>query len=236
MKSFQQWLKAQKGAFAALVILALSSAAAHSGPLLSDPVNDTFGVGPVQLDLVSVFAGFTATDLSLVVTFTTNIVPPSLFAANSVNGIIDFDIDQNPATGTASHVAPFGPPPGPTLGVEFFVDLTSEAFHPGEVEVLSEIFGPTQLVPISFGASNVSITIPLPLLGDDGLLNYALVVGTFDEPTDKAPNGSGFGTSVPLQVPEPMSLLLLVAGLACLSAKNRFSDHLPLGGQQAPVG
>jgi hypothetical protein len=128
---------------------------AAAGPLLGDPVGDTFGVLSPQLDIVSSSGDFNSgppTTYVFKVNFTGPRAPASAFAPNSVVGFIDIDADQNAATGGS---APFGGPvpggnswinvfilqgqvPGPTinLGDEFFLDLGSEQFHPGQVDVV----------------------------------------------------------------------------------------------------
>jgi hypothetical protein len=164
------------------------------------------------------------------VNFSGAISPPSAFAANSVVGFLDLDTDKNAATGGD---APWGGPvpgghswinffvaagsvPGPpiNLGDEYFVDLGSEAFNAGFVDVISTTTGfPVISVPITYTATGFSLAIPLSALGNPSPpnFNFGGVVGTFNESTDRFPNGA-----TPAEVtPEPASIVLFgVAGLA----------------------
>src|SRR5215471_6612894 len=84
----------------AAVLLAAASGPALAGPVYSDPVGDTFPGNPTGPDVTGISAdtfvnpGFA----TFGVQFAGPISPPSAFAPNSVTGIIDIDIDRNPAT------------------------------------------------------------------------------------------------------------------------------------------
>jgi hypothetical protein len=208
-----------------------------------DPTGDTFGVGVPQLDITT-YAGDGLGKPGHVV-FTVNfagpISPASAFAANSVVGFIDLDTDRNPATGGN---APWGGnltggnnwinffvPPNPgapavplpliAMGDEFFIDLGSEQSHPGLVDVVSTATNtPTGQAPITFGSNSFSIDVLLSLLpGANGPINFDILVGTFNEPTDRAPNGA---TPASTLVPEPGSVLLMGLALAGLAGRRYY--------------
>jgi hypothetical protein len=181
-----------------------------------DLIGDTFGAGPVQHDITSVHTTLGPMDLHFVLMTLGPIAPASAFAPHSIVGSIDLDTDKDAGTGAPPQAGLFGPPPAPVMGDEFFVDLFSEAFHPGLVDITNAVtLSPVGVVPIMYGPTSFSLTIPLAMIGDDGLLNYAAIVGTFSEPTDEIPNGTeplmtaAAGAGV---VPEPTSLALLGLG------------------------
>jgi hypothetical protein len=100
------------------------------------------------------------------------------------------------------------------VGVDFFADLFSELFHPGLIDIVSTTTGPVGAVPILYGPTSLSFTVPLAMLGgDDGLLNFTTIIGTLSEPTDAT---NVFGTSF---IPSPGALAL--AGMAGLMAARR---------------
>jgi len=205
---------------ALLVFLCLSSNEARAD-LIVDPTGDTFGTGAVQLDITSINATFSGSNITFSVFFSGPISAPSALAPNSVGGFIDIDTDQNTATGDVPFINVFSPGPPIALGQDFFVELFSETIHPGSVDVFRTL--PDTVVgtaPIVFTSTSFSVTVPLALLGNDnGLLNYGVIIGTFAEPTDRAPNGTAPATSQP--IPEPTTMLLLGTGLAGVAAKVR---------------
>ena len=75
------------------------------------------------------------------------------------------------------------------MGNEFYVDFFTYSADDGATDVVDDS---TETVvgraPVSFTANSMTVQIPLALLGGDGLVNIATIVGTVDEPTDKAPN------------------------------------------------
>ncbi len=179
--------------YAVWLLLALSRVASAAVSVsVPDPAGDTLGVLPIQHDILSVTSTVNPTNLVFDVSFAGAIAPPSAFSPSSVVGFLDLDIDQNSATGVNAR---FGAPPTPTViaGVELYIDLFSESFTPGMVDVVNASTGlPTGSAAISYGATTFSLSLPFSLIGgDDGFLNYGLVVGTFNEATDEATGSTG---------------------------------------------
>ncbi len=205
----------------------------HADLLFADPSSDTFGSGPVQHDITAIQTSLSGMNLIFQVTFAGAVAPPSANAADSVVGFIDIDADQNPSTGVTSHLVTNGlGDPAPGLGVDFYLDIFSEIFHPGLVEVV-ETAGATVtgMAPITFAANRFLITVPLSFLGgDDGFVNYGVIVGTFAEATDQAPNpGQPVASSGGVRpIPEPGSLVLFTLGLLGLLGSLRKCRPQPL--------
>lgn len=224
--------------FLAAAVAALLSTAGQARADYVDPLGDTFGAG--THDIISVEGTFTPIGVRLTVNFAGPIAAPSSFSPNAVVGYIDIDLDQNPATGGT---APWGGPvaggnswinffaptfPAPhntliALGDEIFVDLFSELFHPGFVEVRSAFTGSiVQNVPISYEPASFSVDLTYAALGGDALFHFGVLVGTFSGATDRAPNGS-----IPLLIPEPNGLVLAGLGVLVL-AGVRVRWRIPL--------
>jgi hypothetical protein len=185
---------------------------AHAGTVL-DPVGDTFRAGAVQHDITSVSTAVGGGNVQFTFNFAAAISAPSVLAGNNVVGFIDLDTDQNPVTGAVPITNVFSPAPPVVMGDEFFVDVGFETANPGSVGIFDAISSAlVGTVPIAFGATSFSLSIPLALLGgDDGLMNFAAIFGSFLEPTDRIPNGA-----TPLStaaVPTPATLLLLTSAV-----------------------
>lgn len=195
---------------AILVLFSTCSLTIHAD-IVTDPLGDTFGAGSVQIDITSVTTNLLPGEIDFHVAFGGPIAPPSAFAPNSVVGYLDLDTDQNPATG----VNAWAGQPTVIPGVEYIVDLFSEATSPGNADVLDTSTGfPTGSAGITFGADYFDLTIPTSLIGNsNGLLNWGLIVGTYREPTDTA-TGT-INPPVVGAVPEPASLATWGLLLCC---------------------
>jgi PEP-CTERM motif len=198
---------------AAGATLLLSASAASAGPMLTE---------------YTAISDLSSNTVTFTVNFAGPISPASAFALNSVVGFIDLDTDRNAATGgTAAFGGSVpggdswinffvnqGSLPGPTinLGDEFFIDIGSEQFHPGLVDVVdSGTNVATGEAPIAFGPDAFTITVSTALLpGARPDFTYGIVVGTVNEPTDRGPKGSQPAEA--LVVPEPSSLTLFGVG------------------------
>ena len=234
-----------RAALVAAVIAGGAVAPAFAAPLF-DAVGDATcilsggGSCSVPYDITQINAVASGGNVVFHVYLNQNIVQvPSAdpSAAGQIGGYIDIDTDQNLFTGTFAWGDYFGgsPPwPDPTqrlsgLGVEYYVDLYSEAFHAGTVDIWD---GPGTTVlgsaPILYGTNSFEITVPLSVLGgDDGNLNYDVVVGDGTGLTDQAvnyqdvQNGSPPGVS---SIPEPSSVALfglILVGIGLVRQRTR---------------
>jgi hypothetical protein len=197
--------------------LLLAASTASADPiLLTDPVGDTFGKGPIQHDITTygTITDLTSRTVTFIVNFAGPIAAPSANAPNSVVGFIDIDADRNPATGnTSPFVNSFAGPPPFSLGSEFSLSLFSEVFHPGSVDFTTGTGTLIGQAPITFNPTGFTIVAPLSFFAPftSGDFNFAVVVGTLLESTDRAPNGATPAES--FIIPEPATLALFAAGL-----------------------
>ncbi|MAT67927.1 MAG: hypothetical protein CMJ58_00205 [Planctomycetaceae bacterium] len=204
-----------------LTLLFVTSASANAfrdGPLFNDPSDDTFGTPNIAHDIANVDAAATGTDIVVSVDFYDEIAPPSAFSARSVVGFLDIDLDQNAGTGAVAKKSEFSPVADDALGSEFYIDLFSERFHPGQVEVIdTATIQPVGMAIVTYNASSMTIALPLDLIGGDLSFNYGLIVGDLLDMSDEAPN-AGFH----MLVPEPSSIALAcAAGLALRTRRRR---------------
>ena len=197
---------------------------------LVDPMGDavdSFGAGPPLLDIDTISVTFDATDLFFEMTFHTPISPASVLAPDSVAGLLEFDTDQNPGTGFPPLQNFFSPPFVPLVaGSDYVVDLASELFHPGFVDVLQlPGFILVDTVPITYGPMSFSGQIALASLGgDDGVVDFTSIIGTFPQPTD-ATDEVGTSTAVAGDGPS-----LDIKPGSCPNSLNRNSNGvLPVG-------
>jgi hypothetical protein len=166
------------------------------GTTTTDPTGDTYGIGAVQHDITSFSAYYTATELMVTVEFAGTISPSDSGLPNAIFGYIDFDTDQNPATGMMSNVDAWSPYTT-GLGVDYFVDLGGYSSATGDTPMLDDTWTEVGRAPVSFTSNSFTVTVPLSLIGgDDGIVDTATVLGTYYEPTDACPNG-GYITSSP---------------------------------------
>ena len=169
--------------------LLLAAFAGTANAQYNDPMGDaqnTFGAGPPLLDIATVSVTYDATTLYFTMTFFTPISPPSASMPDSVGGTLEFDTDQNAATGGTPLQNVFSPPfASLSAGWEFEIDLFSETIHPGMVDILDSTFFVVGTVPIVYGPTSFSGEIPLSMLGnDDGIVDFTTIIGTNPQPTD----------------------------------------------------
>jgi hypothetical protein len=210
-------------ATAALVACGGSSTGPGGGGNLTvkvtDPIGDTYGVDSVQWDISALTITRDTGGISIALDFNANVLSPLSGDSNAIFGEIDFDTDQNPATGDSSFVDLFGPGTGATgIGVDYLLDMfdynTSDStvnvlvFHPNDSS-----YTQTGSVRLTFSGKRISGRIPRTLLGgDDGFLNAAAIFGTFFEPTDIAPNTGHLKVGGTGPVPPAMSGVAALRG------------------------
>ena len=171
---------------------------AGANPVVRDSIVDLpFRAHPN--DVVSMSATYDRDSLTFSVNFAAKINPPSSGYASAISGYIDIDTDQNPATGWGSNLD-FINHVSTKLGVDFQIDLLSEYWHPGFVNIraVPPAGGSvTTTVPIVFTSTSFSITVPLAMLGhDDGLVNYGVAIFSIYSYGDRVPDGAVPATSV----------------------------------------
>ncbi len=208
-----------KGAICGMAAAALVASSPAMGQLVDafGDAQDTFGAGPPLLDIDAMFMLFDASFLHFEMTFHTPISAPSFFQPDGVVGLLEFDTDQNAATGLPPSQNFFSPPfDFLVAGIDFVVVLFSEIDHPGFVDVAdTSTMKVVDTVAITYGPMSFSGSIPLASLGgDDGILDFTTLIGTFPQPTDAT---DVVGKSK--LIPAPATLALL--GLAGLTMGRR---------------
>ncbi len=208
-----------KGAICGMAAAALVASSPAMGNLIDafGDAQDTFGAGPPLLDIDAMFMLYDASFLHFEMTFHTPISAPSFGQPDGVAGFLEFDTDQNAATGLPPSQNEFSPPFAFLVaGIDFAVVLFSEIDHPGFVDVLDlSDFSIVDTVRITYGPMSFSGSIPLASLGgDDGILDFTTIIGTIPQPTDAT---DVVGTSRLIPAPAAMALL----GLAGLMGTRR---------------
>ena len=180
-------------------------------------------------DITSIDAIFTSTNLTFIVNLTTNPLAPSSAGNAGIRGFIDIDIDTNVGTGVGSNISTLSSPFGNSgLGIEYYVDLFSEANHAGFVDVKDPInVMNVTTAPIVYGNKMLSISVGLNQIGnDDGLVHYSVTVGDFANVTDQAMDASAImmgglpASSRPAPVPLPSGLVLFLSAASLVGLKR----------------
>ena len=199
--------------------------------LVSDVTGDAVTGSFTTYDITSIDALFTTSDITFIVNLAGNPLAPSSSGNSGVHGFIDIDVDSNPFTGASSNISTLSPPFGNSgLSIEYYIDLFSEANHAGFVDIKDPIALTTTTAPIIYGVNMFSVTVPLSQLGnDDGMVDYAVVVGDFGNSTDQAVDAGiisaggmpASSSPAPAVVPIPAAVWLFASGLSGLIGISR---------------
>jgi hypothetical protein len=155
---------------------------------VSDPIGDVFGSGAVQWDATALTLTRDPGGITVAIDFSSDLVSPTSGDPAAMMGFVEFDVDQNAATGVASTVDEFRPNNGSTgMGTDYALVLSNYASDSSVavIDAMGSLIG--RVKPV-FDARRVTIRIPLALLGgDDGRLNAAAIVGVRGVPSDIVP-------------------------------------------------
>jgi hypothetical protein len=160
-----------------------------------DPVGDTLpppaNVFNRALDVEGLDVGLTAESIFVRIEFTAPISRWSEGALNSIDGYVDFDVDDNPVTGFPAATEEFGSVSA-QMGVETYVSLRDDgAGHMlrrvGETDEWRE-------VRVEFSSRSLTIRFARADVGEtDGAFRVsAMIGGTNREITDLVPNSGHY--------------------------------------------
>ena len=158
----------------------------------TDPANDTLGTFdttmPLAHDLLSLTSRFKRDSVIFTMTFSRPVSPAMGSLSTAMGGAIEIDIDDDMDTGEESLSNFFGATAN--VGVDYAVSFFEAS---STVAVLYDMTDPfsTQVyeVPATFAGTVVTARVPISMLGnDDGNYTVVGIVGTWDRPTDIAPN------------------------------------------------
>jgi hypothetical protein len=155
---------------------------------VADPVGDTFGTAVVRWDMTALTITRDTAGITVKLDFANDVISPTSGDTTAMIGFVDFDVDQNPATGVTATVDEYRPGSGSSgMGSDYQLVLLGYAAD-SSVAVNDSKGVPTGRVKPVFSGRGVTIRIPKAMLGnDDGLLNAAAIVGSGSRPSDIIP-------------------------------------------------
>ena len=176
-----------------------------------DPTGDTFGVGPEQIDVVDFSVDLVDGELVVQASFSEIIEPPDSPENSALQGLIDFDVDQDANTGLVPWADHLTDADVTGMGSEYYLDLSSYRSDDGAIDMVFDDGSgqggvSTGRAPMTIFGNLLQVEVPLELLGnDDGGVHAAAIFGPVDEFTDKVPNSGSVATAV---TPTTTSILL----------------------------
>jgi hypothetical protein len=161
------------------------------GTAVTDPANDTIttsltGPNPPH-DILGVTARYATDWFILVVRFSTPMISNVTADPKALNGFIEFDVDENAATGSTPFSNLFGATAN--IGVDYSLSFANDSVS--TILVRRGVSGPVPIhrVRTRFEGDSVIVQIPITKFGaDEGNMAVVMTVGPQDRPTDIAPN------------------------------------------------
>jgi hypothetical protein len=170
-----------------IIAVVLLSASLIVGVDAVDPAGDQWGAW-AAFDLLEYSTSFSPGTLTVTLTMD----PANASDIDFLTAYVDFDTDQDPETGWASHLEAFGLDPLPSFGMDYYIEVgggwASLVRTTGEVE--DPVGEPS---PISVDGSTVTFSVPrCHAPGCDGIymgagFDSVILIGN-GTPTDRAPN------------------------------------------------
>jgi hypothetical protein len=178
-------------------------AATPSSVSIGDPIGDTFGIrGPTQWDVSALTITRVVDGIDVRIDFANDVAVPTMGDPSALVGLVEFDLDQNKATGKLAILDQLRTDGGSTgMGVDGGINLTTIA--PDSTVLVYDGGGnPTGRAKVEIGGRWMTIHIASALIGDDdGYLDASVIVGNSKSPTDMAPQNGHL--SLPRPSPAP---------------------------------
>jgi hypothetical protein len=200
-----------------------------AGTVATDAAADTLpnssGSTNPSHDLLQATTRYATDWLILVMRFTRPVGTVGSGSPAGLQGVVDFDVDENASTGAPPLINSFGG--SASQGSDYRIDFFSSNATSGRLLRAGAGDSTTHLVPLALEGDSVVVKIPLAKLGpDDGRLSITAVFGTVDRPTDIAPN-SGVILARPASA--------MVAGMSAIQAPPPDNATIRKGAREWPA-
>lgn len=174
------------------------TAAQHlTGPdkgAVGDAVGDLLDTTGFGVDITRLVAERRDGAMHLMLEFADPVSAADSGRADALFGFIDIDTDQQQSTGELA-VVDFLSDFESGLGSDVLVDLATYSEVDGKVDLVAAAGGAILgRVAMDLGPRQLSLDIPLALIGGDGSISTSAVVGNSQVVTDVAPNGGALAT------------------------------------------
>jgi len=155
-----------------------------------DPMGDTFGLpGVTQWDVTALALTHDVDGITVRIDFANDVALPTPGDPNALVGLVEFDLDQNAATGKLGILDQLRSDGGSSgMGVDAGLNLTTITAD-STLIVYDGGGNPTGRAKVAIGGRRLSIHVPSALIAnDDGYLDATVIVGNSKSPTDLAPS------------------------------------------------